>query len=89
MGEDKPPAAVPAGGGRAGAPPGCPRRGEGYRRGGPVGELGYVEAAGELDAISRAGPRAWSMSTCSRRRLCRAVEIVEELGRRIRGARQG
>jgi len=53
-----------------------------------VGELGYVEAAGELDAIIAELDRGVVDVDVLEERLCRAVEIVEELDRRIRGARQ-
>ena len=54
----------------------------------PVGELGYVEAAGELDAIIAELDRGVVDVDVLEERLCRAVEIVEELDRRIRGARE-
>ena len=83
MGGDQPPAGAPAGGagrGSAGAPPTGEAR--------AVGELGYVEAAGELDAIIAELDRGVVDVDVLEERLCRAVEIVEELDRRIRGARQ-
>jgi len=89
MGEDQPPAAVPAGGDGRGSAAGLPT-GEGRAIGEerPVGELGYVEAAGELDAIIAELDRGVVDVDVLEERLCRAVEIVEELDRRIRGARQ-
>jgi exonuclease VII small subunit len=53
-----------------------------------VGELGYVEAAGELDGIIAELDRGVVDVDVLEERLCRAVEIVEELDRRIRGARE-
>lgn len=53
----------------------------------PVGELGYVEASEELDAIITELDRGVVDVDVLEVRLRRAVEIVEELDRRIRGAR--
>ena len=54
----------------------------------PVGELGYSEAAAELDSIIAELDRGVVDVDLLEVRLCRAVEIVEELDRRIRGARE-
>ncbi len=54
----------------------------------PVGELGYSEAAAELDEIIAELDRGVVDVDLLEVRLCRAVEIVEELDRRIRGARE-
>lgn len=53
----------------------------------PVGELGYSEAATELDGIIAELDRGVVDVDLLEERLCRAVEIVEELDRRIRAAR--
>jgi exonuclease VII small subunit len=53
----------------------------------PVGELGYAEASEELDAIIAELDRGVVDVDLLEVRLRRAVEIVEELDRRIRGAR--
>ncbi len=53
----------------------------------PVGELGYTEAAEELDAIISELDRGVVDIDVLDIKLSRAVEIVEELDRRIRGAR--
>jgi len=53
-----------------------------------VGDLGYSEAAEELDAIISELDRGVVDVDVLEERLCRAVEIVEELDRRIRGARE-
>jgi exonuclease VII small subunit len=52
-----------------------------------VGVLGYAEAAAELDRIIAELDRGVIDVDVLEARLCRAVEIVEELDRRIRGAR--
>ena len=52
----------------------------------PVGELGYAEASEELDAIIAELDRGVVDVDLLEVRLRRAVEIVEELDRRIRGA---
>ena len=54
----------------------------------PVGELGYTEAASELDAIIAELDRGVVDVDLLESQLRRAVEIVEELDRRIRGARE-
>ncbi len=54
----------------------------------PVGELGYTEAAEELDSIIAELDRGVVDIDLLEDRLSRAVEIVEELDRRIRGARE-
>ncbi|MGA2531022.1 MAG: hypothetical protein ABSG36_17920 [Acidimicrobiales bacterium] len=53
----------------------------------PVAELGYGEASEELDAIIAELERGVIDVDLLEVRLRRAVEIVEELDRRIRGAR--
>jgi exonuclease VII small subunit len=53
----------------------------------PVAELGYAEASDELDAIIAELDRGVVDVDLLEVRLRRAVEIVEELDRRIRGAR--
>jgi len=53
----------------------------------PVAELGYAEASDELDAIIAELERGVIDVDLLEVRLRRAVEIVEELDRRIRGAR--
>ncbi|HET9092574.1 MAG TPA: hypothetical protein VFN50_09190 [Acidimicrobiales bacterium] len=54
----------------------------------PVAGLGYSEAAAELDGIIAELDRGVVDVDLLEDRLCRAVEIVEELDRRIRGARE-
>lgn len=54
----------------------------------PVAGLGYSEAAAELDRIIAELDRGVIDVDVLEVRLCRAVEIVEELDRRIRGARE-
>jgi exonuclease VII small subunit len=54
----------------------------------PVGALGYTEAATELDRIIAELDRGVVDVDVLEDRLCRAVEIVEELDRRIQGARE-
>ncbi|MGD0081988.1 MAG: hypothetical protein ABSD78_02170 [Acidimicrobiales bacterium] len=54
----------------------------------PVGELGYSEAAAELDGIIAELDRGVVDVDVLEVRLRRAVEIVEELDGRIRGARE-
>ncbi len=54
----------------------------------PVAELGYSEAAAELDGIIAELDRGVVDVDLLEDRLCRAVEIVEELDKRIRGARE-
>lgn len=53
----------------------------------PVVELGYGEASDELDAIIAELERGVIDVDLLEVRLDRAVEIVEELDRRIKGAR--
>jgi exonuclease VII small subunit len=53
----------------------------------PVAKLGYAEASEELDAIIAELDRGVVDVDLLEVRLRRAVEIVEELDRRIRGAR--
>jgi exonuclease VII small subunit len=60
----------------------------GQRQGAPVSELGYTEAADELDRIINELDRGVVDVDILEERLSRAVEIVEELDRRIRGARE-
>jgi exonuclease VII small subunit len=64
------------------APPG---REQGAAR---VEALGYTQAAEELDRIIAELDRGVVDVDVLEERLCRAVEIVEELDRRIRGARE-
>lgn len=54
----------------------------------PVAELGYTEAADELDRIVAELDRGVVDVDVLEERLCRAVEIVEELDRRIRSTRE-
>lgn len=54
----------------------------------PVGELGYSEAVEELDEIIAELDRGVVDVDILEDRLCRAVEIVEELDRRIKGAKE-
>jgi exonuclease VII small subunit len=54
----------------------------------PVADLGYGEAAAELDEIIAELDRGVVDVDLLEERLVRAVEIVEELERRIRGARE-
>lgn len=54
----------------------------------PVGDLGYTQAAEELDRIINELDRGVVDIDVLEGRLSRAVEIVEELDRRIRGARE-
>ncbi|MDA8040501.1 MAG: hypothetical protein M0Z69_15395 [Actinomycetota bacterium] len=54
----------------------------------PVAELGYSEAAEELDRIITELDRGVVDVDVLEVRLCRAVDIVEELDRRIRGAKE-
>lgn len=82
LGGERPPAGAPAEGDWRGSAAGPTSGGK------PVGELGYVEAAGELDAIIAELDRGVVDVDVLEGRLCRAVEIVEELDRRIRGVRQ-
>ena len=53
----------------------------------PVAELGYIQASDELDAIIAELERGVIDVDLLEVRLRRAVEIIEELDRRIRGAR--
>lgn len=53
----------------------------------PVAQLGYSQAAAELEEIIAELDRGVIDVDVLEERLCRAVEIVEELDRRIRGAR--
>ena len=54
----------------------------------PVGDLGYADASDELDAIIAELEGGVVDVDLLEVRLRRAVEIVEELDRRIRGARE-
>ena len=54
----------------------------------PVGDLGYADASDELDAIIAELEGGVIDVDILEVRLRRAVEIVEELDRRIRGARE-
>jgi exonuclease VII small subunit len=54
----------------------------------PPGDLGYAEAADELDRIIAELDRGVVDVDVLEDRLRRAVDIVEELDRRIRGARE-
>ena len=54
----------------------------------PVADLGYAEACDELDAIIAELEGGVIDVDLLEVRLRRAVEIVEELDRRIRGARE-
>jgi exonuclease VII small subunit len=53
----------------------------------PVAALGYAEAAGELDTIIRELDQGLIDVDLLESRFRRAIEIVEELDRRIHGAR--
>lgn len=57
-------------------------------QGRPVSELGYTEAAAELEAIIAELDRGVVDIDRLEARLRRAVDIVEDLDRRIRGARE-
>jgi len=54
----------------------------------PVAVLGYAEAAAELDTIIRELDQGLIDVDLLESRFRRAIEIVEELDRRIHGARQ-
>jgi exonuclease VII small subunit len=54
----------------------------------PVGELGYAAASAELDAIIGELDQGLMDVDLLDVRFRRAIEIVEELDRRIRGARE-
>ncbi|MHB8246783.1 MAG: hypothetical protein ACYDGN_15815 [Acidimicrobiales bacterium] len=54
----------------------------------PVEQLGYPDAAAELDEIIAELDRGVVDIDLLEDRMSRAVEIVEELDRRIRGARE-
>ncbi|MCU1489334.1 MAG: hypothetical protein JWM85_739 [Acidimicrobiaceae bacterium] len=54
----------------------------------PVAELGYAEASAELDLIVRELDQGLVDVDVLETRFRRAIEIVEELDRRIRGARE-
>jgi exodeoxyribonuclease VII small subunit len=54
----------------------------------PVAELGYADAAAELDTIIRELEQGLIDVDLLESRFRRAIEIVEELDRRIHGARQ-
>lgn len=54
----------------------------------PFGELSYAAAAGELDAIVRELDEGLVDVDALEVRFRRAIEIVEELDRRIRGTRE-
>lgn len=53
-----------------------------------MAQLGYSQAAAELEDIIAELDRGVIDVDVLEDRLCRAVEIVEELDRRIRGARE-
>jgi exodeoxyribonuclease VII small subunit len=53
----------------------------------PVAELGYADAAAELDTIIRELDQGLIDVDLLESRFRRAIEIVEELDRRIHGAR--
>lgn len=53
----------------------------------PVAELGYTQASDELDSIIAELERGVIDVDLLEVRLRRAIEIIEELDRRIRGAR--
>lgn len=53
----------------------------------PVGDLGYAEASAELDRIVRELDQGLVDVDLLEARFRRAIDIVEELDRRIRGAR--
>jgi exodeoxyribonuclease VII small subunit len=54
----------------------------------PVASLGYADAAAELDTIIRELDQGLIDVDLLESRFRRAIEIVEELDRRIHGARQ-
>ncbi len=54
----------------------------------PVGELGYADASAELDAIIAELDHGLVDVDLLEDRFRRAIDIVEELDRRIRGARE-
>ena len=54
----------------------------------PAGELGYAEASAELDAIIHELDQGLVDVDLLEARFRRAIDIVEELDRRIRGARE-
>jgi exodeoxyribonuclease VII small subunit len=54
----------------------------------PVADLGYADAAAELDTIIRELDQGLIDVDLLESRFRRAIEIVEELDRRIHGARQ-
>jgi exodeoxyribonuclease VII small subunit len=54
----------------------------------PVAALGYADAAAELDTIIRELDQGLIDVDLLESRFRRAIEIVEELDRRIHGARQ-
>jgi exodeoxyribonuclease VII small subunit len=54
----------------------------------PVATLGYADAAAELDTIIRELDQGLIDVDLLETRFRRAIEIVEELDRRIHGARQ-
>jgi exodeoxyribonuclease VII small subunit len=54
----------------------------------PVGDLSYADAAAELDSIVRELDEGLVDVDVLEERFRRAIEIVEELDRRIRGARE-
>ena len=54
----------------------------------PVGELGYAEASAALDAIIAELDNGLVDVDLLESRFRRAIDIVEELDRRIRGARE-
>ncbi len=54
----------------------------------PVGEISYADASAELDEIIRQLDEGLVDVDVLESRFRRAIEIVEELDRRIRGARE-
>lgn len=54
----------------------------------PVGEISYAEASAELDIIIRDLDQGLVDVDLLEARFARAIDIVEELDRRIRGARE-
>jgi exonuclease VII small subunit len=54
----------------------------------PVAELGYAQAASELDGIIHELDQGLVDVDLLETRFRRAIDIVEELDRRIRGARE-
>lgn len=54
----------------------------------PVGEISYADASAELDLIIRELDQGLVDVDLLEARFSRAIDIVEELDRRIRGARE-